>query len=212
MFTRKRLILVGIVLVAIGIAGLVTAFSMLNKPTKIPESNISAPVIESPVSDKPKPEEIAEYTVAPDLPKFISIPKLDITNARVFSLGLKNGEIATPSNIHDAGWYKNSAKPGESGAMFMYGHRSSWESEGLFRNLSKLKSGDTFTITKGDNEVLTYKVVTSKTYKKDDVDMNEVLAPINESKSGLNLMTCVGEVIEGTNDFTERLIVFAVQQ
>jgi LPXTG-site transpeptidase (sortase) family protein len=110
--------------------------------------------------------------------------------------------------IYDAGWYNASAKPGQDGAMFIYGHVSSWQANGAFYNLKKLTAGDTITITRGDNATFTYKVVSSKIYPKDDVDMNAVLAPVDASKPGLNLMTCTGTVIKGTSEFSDRLVVF----
>jgi hypothetical protein len=41
--------------------------------------------------------------------------------------------------------------------------------------------------------------------------MSALLSPINAGKPGLNLITCTGDVIKGTNDFTERIVVFAVE-
>ncbi len=50
-----------------------------------------------------------------------------------------------------------------------------------------------------------------KTYDADNVDMNEVLGPVDADKNGLNLMTCAGTVKKGTSDFTQRLVVFTSQ-
>jgi hypothetical protein len=41
--------------------------------------------------------------------------------------------------------------------------------------------------------------------------MTAALSPINPHKPGLNLITCTGNVIAGTNEFSERIIVFAEQ-
>ena len=92
--------------------------------------------------------------------------------------------------------------------MFIYGHVSSWTADGAFYNLKKLHSGNTVTIIRGDNRAYMYRVVSSKIYPYDNVDMNQVLAPINAKVPGLNLMTCTGQVIQGTSEFNERLVVF----
>jgi sortase A len=92
--------------------------------------------------------------------------------------------------------------------MFIYGHVSSWTNDGVFYNLKKLKAGDTITITRGDNTTYNYQVVSVKIYPYNNVDMEQVLAPIDASKPGLNLMTCTGQVIKGTSEFNERLVVF----
>jgi len=124
-------------------------------------------------------------------------------------LGLTgSNQVATPDNIYDTGWYNGSAKPGQSGAMFIYGHVSSWTADGVFFNLKRLKVGENITITRGDNTTYTYQVVSSKIYPYNNVNMQEVLSPINASKPGLNLMTCTGSLIKGTSEFSERLVVF----
>jgi sortase A len=124
-------------------------------------------------------------------------------------LGLTSGgAIAVPDNIYDTGWYDGSSKPGQSGAVFIYGHLSSWTADGVFYNLKKLKPRDDVIITRGDNTTYTYRVITSKVYPYNNIDMDQVLAPINPNKPSLNLMTCTGEVIKGTSEFNERLVVF----
>lgn len=161
-------------------------------------------------SVKPTPQAIASYTVPLSDPKYITIPKSRVSQARVVRLGLLgNGQIAVPNNIYDAGWYDGSAKPGQAGAMFMYGHVSSWTADGIFYNLKKLTRGDQISITRGDNTTYTYVVVSTAIYPYTSVDMTKVLAPIDSNAPGLNLMTCTGKVISGTSDFSERLVVFA---
>lgn len=162
-----------------------------------------------PSAVKPSKQSIASYQVAPTLPKYIALPSIGVENTRVFQLGLeKDDQIATPNNIFDAGWYDASSKPGQPGAMFIYGHVSSWQADGIFYNLKKLKPGDKVIVTRGDNKTYTYQVNSSKIYPHDKVDMKAVLAPIDSSKPGLNLMTCTGQVIKGTSEFNERLVVF----
>jgi LPXTG-site transpeptidase (sortase) family protein len=163
----------------------------------------------APTATKPTAQAVASYTVAPDLPKYIAIPSIHVAQARVIRLGhMANGQIATPDNIYDTGWYQDSAKPGQSGAMFIFGHVSNWSANGIFFNLKKLRPGDTVTVTRGDNRQFTYKVVSTKTYPSDKVDMHAVLSPVNAAKPGLNLMTCTGHIIKGTSEFDTRLVVF----
>jgi sortase A len=207
--TRRNKQMAAILLIVIGLSGFgVSARLYLNQP-KPPKQVSGVDVASAPSSTKPSPRAVASYTVAPDLPKYMNIPAIDIQQTRVIKLGhLANGEITTPDNIYDAGWYEDSAKPGQSGAMFIYGHVSSWTAEGVFYNLKKLQPGDKVTITRGDNKKFTYQVVSSKVYPHDKVDMHAVLSPTNPNKPGLNLMTCTGKIIKGTSEFSERLVVF----
>ncbi len=163
----------------------------------------------SPSSAKLTPLFVANYSVPPSNPKYISIPAIHITNTPVVQLGLQAGVIATPDNVYEVGWYAGSSLPGQSGAAFMYGHVSSWTAKGVFYNLRKLVAGDKIVVTRGDDTTFEYQVVSAKTFPADNVNMAEVLAPISPDKPGLNLMTCTGRVISGTSEFSERLVVFA---
>jgi sortase A len=176
----------------------------------IPRPNTVQPTAEAaPSSVKPAKQVVDTYDVSPELPKYISIPAINVDTTRVIQLGiLKNKQIAAPENIHDAGWYRGTAKPGQSGAMFIYGHVSSPTAHGAFYNLKKLKPGDKVVVTRGDNTKYVYQVSSSKVYPYDNVDMETVLAPVDATKPGLNLMTCAGHVIRGTHEFSERLVVF----
>ena len=202
-------------LIVVGLIGIfASAYLYLNQPGP-PKLTGKAKAIElssAPSSTKPTASTINSYSVPPNQPKFISIPAIGVDNAMVIRLGLlKNGSITTPDNIYETGWYENSAAPGQMGAMFIFGHVSSWTADGVFYNLKRLVPGNLIKITRGDNKEFTYKVVALKIYPYTKVDMNQVLAPINKNLPGLNLMTCTGKVIPGTSEFNERLVVFSQQ-
>jgi sortase (surface protein transpeptidase) len=199
------LLALGLVLASIAIVLRVQSEHTEPKPSPGVQASPSAPS-----SVKPKAQAVATYTVPPDNPKDISIPAINTGTVRVFKLGLlTDGSIGVPNNIYDAGWYNASAKPGQNGAMFIYGHVSNWEANGAFHDLKKLKPGDTVTVTRGDDQKFTYKVVISETYSARSVPMDKVLAPITPGQQGFNLMTCAGKVIKGTSEFTDRLVVYA---
>jgi len=203
--SRKPLLLIGWGLVVLGVVGVIVAsvvFFRIDSAPKPPDSTIG------PSATQPTAPEIDSYSVAPDLPKYITIPVIDVPKSRVFALGQDHDQILSPANIYDAGWYNASSKPGQHGAMFIYGHASNWQAEGLFYNLKDLKPGDRVTITRGDNKQYTYRVNSAKTYPQDKVDMQQILSPIDPAKPGLNLMTCAGHPLDATGQFSERLVVF----
>lgn len=173
-----------------------------------PEGTSSEP---APSTEKRSDYEFKNYQVAPDAPRYIFIPKISV-KAMVKPVGVTEAnQIESPRNVFDAGWYTGSAKPGRPGAMVVDGHISSWETHGVFYKLKELKSGNTITIERGDGTVLTYRVAKSQTYDADKVDMTAALAPVNPNKPGLNLVSCTGKVVKGTNDFDKRIVVFAEQ-
>jgi len=207
---RSKYLAFGLILVGLLLALAATILSVSTGKSEPKPPPAALRSSSAPSSTKLSQNTIDSYAVAADLPKYIEIPSIGIGRARVIQLGLmKNGSIAVPGNIYDTGWYTGSSKPGQPGAMFIYGHVSSWQANGVFYNLKKLQPGDKVIVTRGDNKIFTYRVVTNKVYSYNSVDMNQVLAPINRGVPGLNLMTCTGQIIKGTSEFNQRLVVFA---
>lgn len=204
---KIRLLIVGSSLLIVLAGVMVLVHRKSPSPVTSQDSN------SAPVSDKPSANEIQSYVVAADLPRYIYIPAIHVDQTRIIHLGVgQDGQIASPSNIYDTGWYRDSVKPGKLGAMFIYGHISSWTANGIFHDLKNLKPGDQVIIERGDGKKFTYEVTRTKTYPADKVNMAEALAPDKPGTAGLNLMTCAGKVKKGTNDFTERLVVFTELQ
>ncbi len=160
-----------------------------------------------------KPSGTGSYKVAPDLPRILQIPSIGV-DARVLQLGVKaNNELATPSNIHDAGWYTGSSKPiDKAGAILIDGHVSGPTQHGVFYNLKKLKAGDEIVLERGDGVKLVFGVTRVKTVKVEDVDMNELMRSDEPAKLALNLITCGGTFDAKNNEFESRVLVFAVQK
>jgi sortase (surface protein transpeptidase) len=165
----------------------------------------------APSTIKPTADTISSYQVPPDSPRYLTIPKLGVY-ARVLSVGLTSqGALSTPGDVYDTAWYNQSAKPGQPGAILIDGHISSWTTNGVFYNLKSLLPGDQIKVERGDGSMFNYKVAKVQTYSADNVNMTEVVNPIDPSSPGLNLISCSGDVIPGTNEFSERIVVFASQ-
>ncbi len=174
-------------------------------------TNGHAPNPVVPSTTKPPAGNVVSYTVAPALPRYLSIAKLGV-HARILQLGVdKSGQLNTPPNVYDTGWYDASSLPGQPGAMLIDGHISSWTTPGVFYDLKKLTTGDVITVERGDGKVFTYRVVRIQTYDANSVDMQAAVTPVIPDKPGLNLITCTGSVKPGTSEFNQRLIVFTVQ-
>ncbi len=165
----------------------------------------------APSTTKPSGAAFNNYAVAPDLARYIKIPKLGVS-ARVLQTGVNSsGALGTPNNVFDAAWYTGSARPGQAGATLIDGHVSGWTTHGVFYNVLKLTAGDTLQIVKGDGTIVNYQVVKTQLYPADNVDMRAAITPVTAGKSGLNLITCAGQVKKGTSQFSQRVIVFAEQ-
>jgi LPXTG-site transpeptidase (sortase) family protein len=166
------------------------------------------------VPSETRPSGSSNYVVAPNLPKYIKIPRLSVS-ARVKSMGITNkNEMQTPNNIYDTGWYDKSAHPGDPGsigAMLIDGHVHGPTLPGVFANIKKLQVSDSIQIVRGDNQVFTYKVVKVQNYDANTMNMGVLLASIQPGKPGLNLITCGGPFNRNSGEYTQRTVVFAVQ-
>lgn len=209
---QTMLVIAGVIVFAFGITvsimGLKTNKQVGAQASTVRHATHSEDADENP--DEKHPGPVGDYQVAPDLPRRITIPKIGV-NARAFALGVKSdNQLKAPTNIYDTGWYQQSAKPGENGAMLIDGHVHGPSKPGVFYNLKKLAPGDSISVERGDGQIFTYKVVKSQSYPKDAVDMSAAITPVVPGQQGLNIITCSGS-LNGTS-YEERLIVFAARE
>lgn len=168
-----------------------------------------------PSETAPHPSTVARYSVAPDAPKLITIAKLGV-KARVLEVGVTStNALGTPASIYDTAWYKQSAKPGAgagAGATLIDGHVHGPTLPGVFVAIKKLAAGDVIQITRGDNQVFSYQVVSTEQVPADKVDVGALLASVKPGVAGLNLITCGGHFNYKTQHYDDRTIVHAVLQ
>ncbi len=205
------LVAMAFLLFAVGLAVAIMGFKTNHKAAAQVNKALSSSVANSVDQTKPDAASYGAYSVDPWLPRYLIIPTLSV-QARVKQVGVDTkGQLQAPYNIYDSGWYKYSAKPGDAGgAMLIDGHVSGPTRKGVFYGLKKLASGDIIKIQRGDDHEFTFRVVTSKTYDADKVDMTAALISADPEKLGLNLITCSGKVDPKTDEFNQRTIVFAV--
>ena len=164
---------------------------------------------ETPVTE----EQIREHVVPASHPRYLSIEKLGVKNARVLSEGLKqNGELDTPLGIFDVGWYNASGTPGSGRPILMDGHNGGPNVVGVFKYLNQLYTGDKIVVERGDGEKFTYEVVENKEIPLDESDdyMGVALSSPVQGKESLTLISCTGEWSQTRNTYLSRQFVRAV--
>lgn len=150
----------------------------------------------------------AREASAGDLPERLRIPALSI-NAYVRHVGINaDGDMATPGNFTDVGWYKYGTVPGFVGSAVMDGHVDNGLSRnGVFKNLSQLKVGDELFVDTASSTVLRFVVREVASYPVGEVPAERIFT----TRGGvyLNLITCDGVFNKTANDYESRLVVYA---
>lgn len=162
---------------------------------------------------EPTETEVREYTVAPDRPRYLTVPKLGISRARVLAMGInEKGELDTPNNIFDVGWYESSGRPGYGSTMMIDGHNGGPHVNGVFKQLPSLKNGDVIEIERGDGKLFKYEVVENNTISLDEADhymLTAAKSPISGRES-LTLISCTGEWSQQRGTYLSRQFTRAV--
>lgn len=158
----------------------------------------------------------------PSFPRYLSIPSLKISNARVVRIGtIRNtGQLDSPKSIYDAGWYMKSSLPGAGkGAVLIDGHNGGPTKGGIFENLGNLSKGSEIIIERGDGQRITYQVVDNREMSVEDINnennplgMKTMLNSMDPKKEGLNMITCVGDWDYAKNTFNKRVMLRAVRK
>ena len=162
---------------------------------------------------EPTEQEVREYVVAADRPRYLSIDRLKINNARVLPMGINEaGELSTPNNIFDVGWYYSSGKPGQGGTLLIDGHNGGPHVQGVFKDLPALGEGDIIRIERGDGEIFNYSVVESKTIplsESNDYMATAMMSPMR-GKESVTLISCTGEWSQAQSTYLSRQFVRAI--
>ena len=165
------------------------------------------------IETEPTEQEVREYVVAPDRPRYLSISKLGINKARILPMGVNaSGELDTPRNIFDVGWYEASGKPGQGGTMVIDGHNGGPHVLGVFKNLPNLVSGDIITVERGDGVIYNYKVVENQSILLSEADayMATAAKSPQPGKESVTLISCTGEWSQQQRTYLSRQFVRAV--
>ena len=123
-----------------------------------------------------------------------------------------SGELATPNNIFDVGWYEASGKPGLGGTMIIDGHNGGPHVLGVFKNLPDLVEGDIITVERGDGLVFNYRVVENEAVALADADAYMAVAARSPEPGveSVTLISCTGEWSQQQGTYLSRQFTRAV--
>jgi LPXTG-site transpeptidase (sortase) family protein len=195
---HKNKIIVGIfIFLALGVFGYSLARSVYIAPTD--ELKVSPEVEMQITKGQPIPKEFHAR---------LTIPSLGV-NARVQNVGItKKGNMGTPNNYTDVGWYKYGPQPGEKGSAVIAGHVDNGLGlAAVFSKLDKIKIGDDVYVEMKEGKTLHFKVTKLDTYDF-NAKADEVFTQKDETY--LKLITCTGVWVPKYKTHNKRLVVTTV--
>lgn len=201
--------LVGAIMLLLGIGILLAA----NQPKIVSGGNTTEqnPLQQVITADPEHPSETsidpnANYQVPYDMPRRIMIEAPNIKGF-IQQVGLNSrNALSVPSNIHLAGWYNGSVKPGEAGLSIIDGHVSGVSSDGVFKQLGQLRPGSRFSIEYGDRSTRTFEVVETKSLPEAR-SSSYLFNKWDTIPEQLNLITCGGKFDKATQTYSDRIVV-----
>lgn len=178
---------------------------LLSQP-EVTSGNIAGKFVS--LADTPQQVEVPQNNNnQPSGPSRLIIPDIGV-NAFMESRGVTaDNAVDVPKSLWNVSWFNQSSRPGSPGPSMIVGHYSSY-GRAVFANLHKLKAGQKIIIRDDNNQVYTYAVKSVDKYPQAEVPMAELLGD-KQSKPRLSLITCGGQYIKNTRDFTDRTVVRA---
>lgn len=170
----------------------------------------NTPVIPGVISlstDRPDETQIVTYqsTATGDQPKYLRLPSLK-TEGFIQKVGIdQRRQVAVPTNIHLAGWFIQTAVPGQPGLSIIDGHLDGRSQPGIFAHLDQLKPSDTFTVELANGTLRRFSVTSVQS-----LPVAEAAAVLFSQTPGLshqlNLITCAG-TYSTSKGYDRRIIV-----
>lgn len=162
--------------------------------------------------DKPTPESLASHQSVDGQPKLLSIPSLEL-EAKIVPKSVDIGnELLLPENIYDVGWYEASRKPNQPGVVLLHGHVSGPTERGIFYYLRVLEPGDEVRVVDANDKEYTYVVEDRKFIPYDQLRTADLLASYDSQKDGLNMVAFDTRFNVLSEQFQDRLVVYATAQ
>lgn len=137
----------------------------------------------------------------------LEIPAIGVSTPLI-SLGLDEEQaMEVPTNFAEAGWYRYSPTPGETGPSVVAGHVDSRTGPAVFYRLTDLKAGDEVHVRLADGTTTTFTVERVEQHPKDAFPHDEVYG--DTAGPELRLITCGGVFDQAQRAHRDNIIVYA---
>lgn len=145
------------------------------------------------------------------IPILLTISTLHVS-APIEHVGLDaQKRMDVPKGIGNVGWYDLGTRPGDRGSAVIDGHYDTpTGAPAIFYNISKLQKGDKVMVTDENGKNHTFVVSDNLTYAYDKLPLQKIFT--QSDKPRLNLITCGGTWDKGSHNYSERNVVYAVEE
>jgi LPXTG-site transpeptidase (sortase) family protein len=151
---------------------------------------------------------IKNYEVVADMPRQITVPSIG-AQGFIQKVGSDSrNTIVVPNNVHLAGWYVKSPKPGDKGVSIIAGHVQGKYSDGVFRSLAKVRAGNEIFVEFGDRSKRQFIVQQVDTLSVDETSKAQY-ENITNTDTQLTLITCGGAYNKQEQSYDKRIVVRA---
>ena len=136
-------------------------------------------------------------------PRRLQIPGIGV-DAAIDPVGVTTqGDLATPTDVSHAGWYRAGSLPGRPGSSVIDGHRDWYSGPAVFANLGHLHPTDPLSVTYSDGSAAFFRVSNLVIYPANARPPAELFR--TDGPPQLVLITCAGPW-DGTR-YRDRLVV-----
>jgi len=203
---RKKIIPFGVGLLLL--AGGLIAWQLVSKRSEAVRDLPVTYSTDAP-SEKPINPQTYKWSGGPKDPKLLTMPSID-TEVFIQKVGIdQRQQVAVPTNVHLAGWFVNSARPGAKGLSIIDGHVDGRTTQNAaFGKLDQLKAGDRFSVEYGDGTNAHFQIKQLQTVTADEA-VNVLFSQDPSIKSQLNLVTCTGTFDRKSKTYNQRIIVIS---
>jgi LPXTG-site transpeptidase (sortase) family protein len=203
---RKRTYVLGIIVMAVIaiVTGIMLATETHDEAKPGPTIRYST---NNPSETKPSDSGYS-WRGAANEPRRIILSSID-TEGYIQKVGVdQKREIAVPNNVHTAGWFVDSVKPGDKGLSIIDGHVDGQTESGIFEQLNKLQKGDAYTVEFGDGTEKKFEVTKVFTVKTEEA-ANILYSQDPNISNQLNLITCTGQYNRSEHQYDKRVVVYS---
>ncbi|MBW6442091.1 class F sortase [Patescibacteria group bacterium] len=143
-------------------------------------------------------------------PKKLMIDSLGI-DVEIVSVSVdEKGQLESPKNWNEAGWYQKSAKPSEPGNLLINAHYDDRSGRpAAFWKLKNINVGDKVSVLDSYDRVYDYSVTSVFYVDINDPDRLSIFDTGPEDKSLMTLITCGGVWSYSDGTYNKRLVVSA---